>query len=217
VSEVTVERIGLQARKNYWTGNHLYRQFIEQCQDDSVERRNWRRHTSRSELGVKSGRRNVPSRRSKDWVYERLARENPTVATYQNGLGGAYHELGRVQRFAGRLAEAAVSHQRGLEIYENLATRNPLNRQVRDGLARALIDLGTTQNAMGRPAEAEASLERARNHETLAGGPGYRICRVFPARHTNSAIYSMMGRLARPRRRPSAAKLFAGSEPGADY
>jgi serine/threonine protein kinase len=93
-------------------------------------------------------------------LYERLARDAPAVESYQDGLAGAHHDLGALQRNMGRPADAEVSCRRELEIYERLAIDHPHEPRFQAALARALVNLGISKNATGHSADAEASLRR---------------------------------------------------------
>jgi serine/threonine protein kinase/Flp pilus assembly protein TadD len=94
-------------------------------------------------------------------ILERLARDNPAVAAYQNRLANSHNSLGNLQRATGRADLAAASYARAIEIGERLARENPTVAAYQDDLAGSHNNLGLLQAATGRADLAAASYARA--------------------------------------------------------
>lgn len=56
-------------------------------------------------------------------IYERLARENPTVAEFGSALAGSHINIGLLQVDMGRLTEAIQSYEQARAIRERLVAR----------------------------------------------------------------------------------------------
>jgi serine/threonine protein kinase/phage tail protein X len=94
-------------------------------------------------------------------IFERLARENPSVTKYQNDLATHHNNIGNLQSATGRSDLALKSYGRALEIGERLARENPSVAAYQSGLATSHGNLGLLQGATGRADLALKSYGRA--------------------------------------------------------
>jgi putative membrane-bound dehydrogenase-like protein len=92
---------------------------------------------------------------------QQLARENPTIADYQNTLGWNYTRLGVWQRQTQRPAEAVASCRQAVKILEALVREQPTVGRYRDNLGWSFANLGLAQLDSGQPDKAAASHRKA--------------------------------------------------------
>ncbi|MEX2114326.1 MAG: tetratricopeptide repeat protein [Pirellulales bacterium] len=93
--------------------------------------------------------------------YERLVRENPTVASHQANLARVYFDLAGAQHEIDQDVEAEASYRRAIAIREKLAREIPGVSYLWPRLPQIYIRLGLLQTETDRPSEAEASFRRA--------------------------------------------------------
>ena len=106
--------------------------------------------------------------------YERLVRENPTVARHQANLARVYFDLAGAQHEINQDDEAEASYRRAIAIREKLAREIPAASELWPRLPQIYIRLGLLQTETDRPSEAEVSFRRALEigGETTSKSPG---------------------------------------------
>ena len=103
----------------------------------------------------------LPSYQRAQAIRERLARDNPAVARFQNDLAIAHAGLADLSYKTGHLAEALQSNRRALAIWEGIAGNNPAGTQFPSERASVHYNLGCLLCDLGRQAEAAGSYRRA--------------------------------------------------------
>ena len=100
-------------------------------------------------------------------IWERLARDFPTVTEYRENLSHCHHVVAILLQNTGRLAEALESYRRDLVLVEQLVRDHPTVPEYHSMLAQSRLDTGATLWTLGgRPAEAVALWQQC------AGGAG---------------------------------------------
>ncbi|MCA9264728.1 MAG: protein kinase [Planctomycetales bacterium] len=88
-------------------------------------------------------------------VDARLLQQEPLNASYGHALAMSYNNLGATQLRAGRLAEAAQSHTRSIELLSSITRHHPGNSSYRQDLALAHNNLGLVLGRSGKITAAE--------------------------------------------------------------
>lgn len=106
--------------------------------------------------------------------YERLIRENPTIARHRANLARVYFDLAGAQHEIDQKNEAESSYRRAIGIREELARDIPGASGLWPRLPQIYIRLGLLQTETDRPSEAEASFRRALEiaGDTASKSPG---------------------------------------------
>ena len=94
-------------------------------------------------------------------LYDRLARENPSVTQHQRNVAAIHNDMGMVYRETGRLAEALTAYQKALEIWEPLVRENPTVTQYQRDLAVSYRSIGNLYSHTGKPTEALTAHQKA--------------------------------------------------------
>jgi tetratricopeptide (TPR) repeat protein len=107
----------------------------------------------------------LESYRAAQEIQEKLVKENPLVAAYQNGLAKTYNNLGVLRRDEGAPLEALKLYRAALEIRKKLAPEKPLDANFQEDLARNHLNIAELGQAAGSDAsqslnEAEAILKQ---------------------------------------------------------
>jgi tetratricopeptide (TPR) repeat protein/serine/threonine protein kinase len=95
-------------------------------------------------------------------IRARLAREQPSVLTFQSNLALSHYNIARMQVAAGRLAEALASYDRALAIQEPLVRGNPRVTAFQNDLARTHSAIGKLLYRLRRWADGLAAHKQAR-------------------------------------------------------
>jgi len=94
-------------------------------------------------------------------IWEKLVREHPAKAEYQQGLAGIENCRGKMLSATGRPDEALESCARALAIRERLAHENPSVTEFQRDLAASHNDIGIVQRDTGHPEHAVESFGKA--------------------------------------------------------
>ena len=92
---------------------------------------------------------------------QKLAEDNPTVATYRSSLAGAHHNLAKLLSETGRSADAEGEYRKAIAISRSVTEEAPAVTQYLEYLANHHNNLGLLLAQKGRPTEAEAELREA--------------------------------------------------------
>ena len=92
---------------------------------------------------------------------ERIAKEYPSITSFQVQLANVYNSLGNVLEELNRPEESIPAMERAAEIYEPLVKANPAATQVATNQATILRNLGLFQVQAGRIDAARTSYERS--------------------------------------------------------
>ncbi len=103
----------------------------------------------------------IASQKEAHAIFERLARENPSVIELQIKLAASHAFLGLQQSATGLTAGALASLKQAQAICERLARKNPSVIDFQSGSSGSHISIGALQIKAGRSAEALASFEEA--------------------------------------------------------
>ncbi|MEX2139568.1 MAG: serine/threonine-protein kinase [Pirellulales bacterium] len=85
-------------------------------------------------------------------IQEKLARENPLLAAYQNNLAKTYNNLGVLRRDDGAPIEALKSYRAALEIRQKLAPEKALDASFQEDLARNHLNIAELRQVAGSAA-----------------------------------------------------------------
>jgi serine/threonine protein kinase len=94
-------------------------------------------------------------------IYERLARENPSVTKFQSDLAASHNNIGVLQRATGHPDQALESHGKALAIWERLARENPSATEFQGCLALSHYSTGDLQRETGHIGQALESYGKA--------------------------------------------------------
>ena len=73
-------------------------------------------------------------------IYERLARQNPSVTDFQLGLAPSHFKIGLLQSLTGQTTEALASHERparSMSVWRERTRRSPSFRMTWPGFTSA--------------------------------------------------------------------------------
>ena len=94
-------------------------------------------------------------------IFERLARDNPTMTRFQGDLALSHNNIGVLLSVTGKPAEALRSHGAARTIFERLARDNPKVLDYLNVVARCHTDAAVALRRLGRPAEARDACAKA--------------------------------------------------------
>jgi tetratricopeptide (TPR) repeat protein len=96
-------------------------------------------------------------------LFEKLAKDNPTITECRDGIGNAHLNIGHIDQMTGHPDKAMAAYGRALQVYETLATANPAVTHYQEMRSKVLINLAALQRLAGRSGEASANFAQARS------------------------------------------------------
>ena len=94
-------------------------------------------------------------------IYDRLAREHPSVIEFQRSLAESQNNLGILLAATGQPAKARAALEQAISIREQLIRDHPSDNAFQSGLASSRGNLANLLSDTGQPADAKSALEQA--------------------------------------------------------
>ena len=139
-------------------------------------------------------------------IRDRLARDNPTIAAYQDHLAANCANLGMALAKAGQPVEAIAAQRKGIEIREKLAGEDATRGDYRNNIAAGYVALAVLAYQLKRPEEASNSIDKAIDirEQLTRDFPDSAEYRAKSGGHIRGSWYARRSRASAAERRPVA-------------